>query len=469
MLKTFWNKISNTGISTIINERLKRKIIISNQLAFTVGILPIFTSLYLLLIVKSPIFFTPLIVGVLYMCTILFNKLKLYSFSRIYITILPTINLLILSSILSDKYSLSMKIPYISIIVGPIILFDLSEKKKLWFGILWVVFMYFLTDILNPYIPIIPNFDPSLINNLKMINFSSLLSFIIFISGFLYLQTINFKAEENQLKLYDEIHKQKHELEEKNQTITDSIHYAKTIQTAVLSNTEILDYYCSDYFILYKPKDIVSGDFYLFNKIDDFIILVVADCTGHGVSGALMSMLGISYLNEILKKPEIQSTDRVLCAMRSQIKQVMNQKDLSTDTKDGLDISIVVINTKTMIAQYSGANRPLIVFPANSNSNYIEHKPDKMPVGIHNKEVDFTAIDFDIHKGDTLYMFTDGYEDQFGGLNDKKMKGKTFREQLIAIQNLNMNAQRAKLEHLHGEWKGSEIQTDDILIVGIKI
>jgi len=468
MLKTFWKRISHIGAESITNERLRRKIIISNQLAFTVGVLPIFTSLYLLLVLDSPIFFVPFIVGLLYMSTILLNKFKLQTFSRIYLTILPTINLLIISGFLSDKYSISMKIPYISIIVGPIILFDLTEKKKLWFGILWVVFMYYITDVINPHIPILPNFDPQLINNLMMINFSSLLCFIIFIAGFLYLQTINYRAEEKQLLLFKETQRQKVELEIKNQTITDSINYAKTIQTAVLSNTRVLDSLCSDYFIMYKPKDIVSGDFYMFNRIEDYLILVVADCTGHGVSGALMSMLGISYLNEIIKKPEIQTTNEVLDAMRTQIKLVMNQRNFSTDSKDGIDISIVVLNTKTMKAQYSGANRPLIIFPANSNSKFIEYKPDKMPVGIHNKEESFSAIDFDIQNGDTLYLFTDGYEDQFGGLHDKKMKGKTFREQLVSIQSKSMQAQHDELDCLHKAWKGNESQTDDILVVGLR-
>ena len=468
IIKHFFSTVSNVGTAEITDERLKRKVIISNRLAFTVGVLPIFTSIYLLVFLGSPMFFAPFLVGMFYFGTIILNKLNHNTISRIYITILPTINLMVVSGFLGDKYSIGIKFSYLSIIVAPIVLFDLNEKVKLTFGILWVIFMYYFTDYVNQFIPPFTVVDIRLLNDLRAINFSSLLSFIIFISGYLYLQQLNYNAEKQINNLLEETKQQKAELEQKNTTITDSINYAKTIQTAVLSNTHILDTECRDYFVLYKPKDIVSGDFYLFNKIEDYLILVVADCTGHGVSGALMSMLGISYLNEIIKKSEIKSTDHVLSEMRKQIKTVLNQNDFSAISKDGIDIVLVVVNTKTMEAQFSGANRPLVVIPADEKSEMIEYKPNKMPVGVHNKEEDFTAIDFKIAKGDTLYLFTDGYEDQFGGTESKKMKAKVFRDELLAIYKSPMQEQKQYLEQFYQQWKGNEPQTDDILLVGIR-
>ena len=464
---SFWKKLSLIGTSEIENDRLKRKIIICNQLAFTVSVLPIFTSIYLLVIIKTPFFFSPLIIGFLYLATLLFNKLQLHSLSRIYLTILPTINLLVLSGLLSDKYCLTLKIPYISIIVAPIVLFDLHEKAKLLFCILWVIFMYYVTDILNPYIPVPPSVDPLLINNLMMINFSSLLTFVILISGFLYLQRINLNAEEKMKLLILETQSQKSELEIKNKTITDSIHYAKNIQNAVLPKHIILKQYCNDYFIIYKPKDIVSGDFYTINIIDKQLIISIADCTGHGIPGALMSMLGMSFFSETLRKPEIKKPDEILTELRHQIKNALKQQDFTSKSKDSIDMAVVTINTDTNEAQFSGANRPLYLIKAKS-TEIIEIKPDKTTVGVHSKEINFNSLSFQIEKGDSLYLFSDGYEDQFANNSLKKMSSKQFREQLLSMQNLTMKEQQHKLEDLHEKWRGTEAQTDDILIFGIR-
>lgn len=468
VIKQFLNSVSVIGTEEIIDERLKRKVIISNRLAFTVGVMPIFTSIYLLVFVGSSMFFAPFLVGMFYFGTIILNKLHFNTISRIYITILPTINLMVVSGFLGDKYSIGIKFSYLSVIVAPIVLFDLNEKVKLTFGILWVICMYYFTDYVNQFIPPLTVVDIRLLNDIRAINYSSLLSFLIFISGYLYLQQLNYVAEKQITTLLEETKQQKAELELKNTTITDSINYAKTIQTAVLSNTHNLDGNCNDYFILYKPKDIVSGDFYLFNKIEDYLVLVVADCTGHGVSGALMSMLGISYLNEIIKKSELLSTSNILSEMRKNIKTVLNQNDFSAISKDGIDIVLVVVNTKTMEAQFSGANRPLVVISADVNPEVFEYKPNKMPVGVHNKEEDFTTIDFTIAKGDTLYLFTDGYEDQFGGTGSKKMKSKVLRDELLAIHKTPMQNQKQHLEQFYQQWKGNEPQTDDILLVGIR-
>jgi len=307
-----------------------------------------------------------------------------------------------------------------------------------------------------------------MINNLKMIDFSSVICFIIFISGFLYLQTINYNAEEKLIQLNTETERQKTELEVKNKTITDSIHYAKEIQNAALPKQQILNPYCSESFILYKPKDIISGDFFMFNVVEDHLIITVADCTGHGIPGALMSMLGISFLSESIRKPGLQKPNEILNNIRQQIKDALKQHDFSTKAKDGIDMAIVEINAISKKAEFSGANRPLYLFKKDDPQTLIEYKPNKIPLGIHTRETNFTSFEFQIEKGDTLYLFSDGYEDQFNDDGTKKMRSKTFKEQLVSIQNKSMKAQCEELEQLHTQWKGDEPQTDDILIVGIR-
>ena len=466
----FWNTLSNIGTIPIGNDRLKRKIILCNRLAFTVGLLPILTSIYLYLNLHSkPYFISPLIIGFFYLLTILLNKLNLTTFSRIYITILPTINLMIVSGVLGEDVSLAIKFPYLSIIVGPMVLFDLTEKKFLIFGVLWVVCMYYLTDIVNPRIPLLPDHDPQFINSLQMINFCSFLSFTIFIAGYWYLQHINFKAEERIYSLLKETNTQKIEIEVIHKTLTDSIHYAKSIQTAALPKQEIIKPFCNESFLLYKPKDIISGDFYMFYVYYNQLIISVADCTGHGIPGAMMSMLGISFLNQTLHKTGLKKSDEILFTLRNLVKTSLKQSDLESTANDGIDMSIVVIDMDTLKAQFSGANRPILMIKESDPKTIIEFKPDKNPVGIFSKETSFTSHDFQLSKGDTLYFYTDGFEDQIGSDHTTKYKHKNFKNLLLGIQNHHLSEQQNIIEKTLINWRGDEPQTDDILIFGIKI
>ncbi|OFX61001.1 MAG: hypothetical protein A2046_13230 [Bacteroidetes bacterium GWA2_30_7] len=284
----------------------------------------------------------------------------------------------------------------------------------------------------------------------------------------------------------DEIEKQKHMVDEKNKEITDSIRYARRIQTAVLPSSDYINNVLADFFILYKPKDIVSGDFYWIFKKNNFLFVASADCTGHGVPGAFMSMLGVSFLNEIVVREDINTTGKVLDELRINVISSMQQRGVEGEQKDGMDIVFVSINIETNNMQFSGANNPLYII-RNKNIEEIENidfteiedirlfeiKPDKMPIAIYERMDNFKTHNIDLKKDDLVYLITDGFADQFGGPKGKKFMYKKFKELLIANSQKQMIEQKTTLDKSIEDWKYSfdteYEQTDDITVVGLKI
>jgi len=241
----------------------------------------------------------------------------------------------------------------------------------------------------------------------------------------------------------------------------------KTINPAMLPPSDILSTTFSDYFILYRPLDIVSGDFYWFKQVNNYILIAAADCTGHGVPGAFMSMLGISFLNEIVIGGNERRPDIILNHLRELIKSTLSQTGKEGESRDGMDIALCVIDLETNILEYSGAYNPLYLF---RDGVLLETKADKMPVGIFLAEKEsFTHNCIKIEKGDRIYIFSDGYVSQFGGLNSKKFKTKRFKEILTEIHFEPMRKQKELLNDMIVDWQGDHVQTDDILILGIKI
>jgi ligand-binding sensor domain-containing protein/serine phosphatase RsbU (regulator of sigma subunit) len=265
---------------------------------------------------------------------------------------------------------------------------------------------------------------------------------------------------------------QKEQIEEIYHEISDSINYAKRIQQAVLPSGIIADSILGEHFILFKPKDIVSGDFYWAIKIDKFLIVTLADCTGHGVPGAFMSMLGISFLNEIVRKKEITKASQILDNMRESVIESLKQQGTSDDQKDGMDMAIAVINIYTLEMQYAGANNPIFLI-TDSSKSLIVLKPDKMPVAFYENMKPFTNNLLQLQKGDTLYFATDGYADQFGGPDKKKFLSKRLKELLENLSREPINKQKEILDYTIEDWQnnyGEKIeQIDDITILGLKI
>lgn len=267
----------------------------------------------------------------------------------------------------------------------------------------------------------------------------------------------------------DEIEKQKYRIEYIYEELTDSIRYAERIQNAILPHKQyIKDKIKGEFFILFKPRDIVSGDFYWFTKRDNWLLIAVADCTGHGVPGAFMSMLGISFLNEIVSKEEVRSSSQVLDELRKYVIHSLQQKGVQGEQQDGMDIAFLALNTETNILEFSGANNPLYIIPAVSNEILII-KADTMPIGIYGDMQPFKNNTLQVNKGDRLYIFSDGFIDQFGGENRKKFLNKRFKESLLQIAHLPMLEQKENLNNIFESWKGKCEQIDDVTVLGIKI
>jgi serine phosphatase RsbU (regulator of sigma subunit) len=265
----------------------------------------------------------------------------------------------------------------------------------------------------------------------------------------------------------EEIARQKEIVELKNKEVTDSIHYAQKILHAILPSPEDVQKTIGASFVLFEPKDIVSGDFYWVSEQEDFVFFTVADCTGHGVPGSFMSMLGHSLLNEIVNEKKIFEPGDILDMLRMKIILDLKQKGLSGENKDGMDMCLCRYHKKSNTLTYAAANNSLYVL---RNKVLTEYKGDKQPVGISSgPSVQFTQHSIPLEKGDLLYLFTDGYPDQFGGLKGKKIKYKQLEDLLIEFSVLPVNDQKTEIwKHLL-QWKGNLEQVDDICMLGIKI
>lgn len=257
-------------------------------------------------------------------------------------------------------------------------------------------------------------------------------------------------------------------IDEKNRDITASINYASRIQKALLPDIrEVKGFTANNIFILLLPKDIVSGDFYWFTRINEKIIISAVDCTGHGVPGALMSMLGVSFLEDIVNNREITDSALILDALSKEVRRALHQKGEIQDSKDGMDISLCVIDNKKKTIQYSGAHNNLYLIRDN---DLIEYKADRLPIGYYDDaEKKFSKVEIDTSPGDIIYLFSDGYADQFGGSDNKKFKYSTLKELILKIHSLPFKDQKAKLEKEFYAWKGKNTQVDDVLIIGMRI
>jgi serine phosphatase RsbU (regulator of sigma subunit) len=267
---------------------------------------------------------------------------------------------------------------------------------------------------------------------------------------------------------------QKNQILEQNKDITDSIQYARRIQSAILPHDEVIKYLLPKHFILYKPRNIVSGDFYWLTHKRGEIIIVVADCTGHGVPGAFMSMLGSTLLNDVISNIETLKADLILNELRDQVILRLRQTGQESETKDGMDIGICLLNKENMKLQFAGAYNSLYMI---RKGKLTEIKADKMPIGISPKAGKlFTNHEIKVKKDDAFYMFSDGIIDQFGGDNGKKYLSTRFQQMLLSIQDKIMYDQKEILENELNEWMGltgmytqKYEQVDDIIVMGIKI
>lgn len=284
----------------------------------------------------------------------------------------------------------------------------------------------------------------------------------------LHNRAVEIAQKHDELEQQNEyIDQQRLMLAQQQKQITDSISYAKRIQDALFPDLAELKSFFKDYFILYSPRDVVSGDFYWLHSDEDKLIFVVADCTGHGVPGAFMSMLGICALHEITGIGAESNAANILERLRKMVKTLLHQEeDKSTMTKDGMDITLVVIDRKERILEYAGANLPLLYI---RNGEEFQLKPNRNPIGIYIKEKPFESQRLTLLDGDILYMFSDGYASQFGGEFNMKLKMGGFKDIILKNHSLPLHDQKNLLEQYFEEWKGGSQQIDDITVIGLKV
>ena len=255
-------------------------------------------------------------------------------------------------------------------------------------------------------------------------------------------------------------------IESQKREITDSIQYASRIQRALLPPEDELDTLLPSYFILNKPRDIVSGDYYWLAQKNDKVIVAVADCTGHGIPGAFLSILGVAYLNEILNQKGTVKANAILNQLRSQLIKSLHQTGKADEARDGMEMALCVIDFNKQKLQYSGAFRPLYLIRDNE---LLEFKGDSMPIGIyHSEELSFNNEELNFMDNDIIYMFSDGYVDQLGGSDRKTFKSRKFKQLLIDIHQSPLQDQKGILEMEYEQWKQNIEQIDDILVMGIR-
>jgi serine phosphatase RsbU (regulator of sigma subunit)/HAMP domain-containing protein len=281
--------------------------------------------------------------------------------------------------------------------------------------------------------------------------------------------------EQKVVERTEEVVKQKEEIELKTKEleilfkqVTDSIHYAKRIQEAILPPNNLVKQILPESFVLYKPKDIVSGDFYWIDKKKEWCYFAAVDCTGHGVPGAFMSIVGYNLLKDILKNTDSMQPSIIMDKMNDGVANTLHTNTTSgKQTKDGMDMTLCALNYDTLELQFSGAFNPLYIIRGNE---LIQYKADKFPVGMFiGEKQNFTNHSIQLQKGDSIYIFSDGYADQFGGPKGKKFMAGNFRQLLSDVSKLPIERQKTMLNQTIEEWRGNLEQVDDILIIGVKV
>ena len=265
----------------------------------------------------------------------------------------------------------------------------------------------------------------------------------------------------------DILNQQNEKIERSHKKITDSINYASRIQEAMLPAKLVIDQFLPENFIYYKPRDVVSGDFYWIKEVKNQLLIVTADCTGHGVPGAFVSMLGMALLNEIVHHETITHANEVLEELRNRVKSSLRQTGTMDEQKDGMDLALCAINLETEVMQYSGANIPLYHY---RNGELSVFKPVSNPIGISHKEVPFENHEIQLQSDDMFYMFSDGIIDQFHYDSKEKFKITGLKNLFERINMMPMSEQHKEMAKTYKEWGGNdENQTDDILVMGFKI
>lgn len=310
------------------------------------------------------------------------------------------------------------------------------------------------------------NFDEFLEESKKEILFNTLISLGIAVLLFIALIRTMSNILSKEDKLTADLLQSKLELEAKNQETLDSIIYAKRIQDAILPQEEMMQSAFEDFFVLFKPRDIVSGDYYWFKSTREKHFLACVDCTGHGVPGAFMSMIGAILLDDIVNKKKIDDPNTILYELHKGVVKALKQDRKEKASRDGMDIALCVIDPNKKALAFSGANRPIIRI---RKGEMLKIKGDPIPIGGYKEKIpEYTQHQLPYEEGDKFYIFSDGYADQFGGEKNKKYMTKRFRNFLSSIADISMDKQGTHLENELRSWQKENEQVDDVLVIGFQ-
>lgn len=446
-----WNKISRIGLNKDEGVHTNRQVIFLNRM---LALLPVILAFY----IPVEIFFNGaatihviVIMALLFLVPLPLHHFRLFRLAHYYIFLIGNLAITY-AGILVGK-GVNNHVTLIPIVLIAIILFQTKIERII---ALLVSIAFFAAQ--NYFLDVIP---PTTIINPEN---KSIFSFVFFILAMVMSFLVGFYFIGINSEYEAIVNMQKEALAHKNEEITASITYAKRIQNAILPPHRLVKKYLPDSFILYKPKDIVAGDFYWMEKVDKHILFSAADSTGHGVPGAMVSVICNNALSRSVREFKLTQPSLILDKAREIVISEFEKSD--DDVKDGMDISLCALNSITNELQWSGANNPLIII---RNNEIIEIKPDKQPVGKYSGAKNFTNHLIQLQKGDLLYIFSDGYSDQFGGENGKKLKYKTFKQLLLKHHTKTMAIQKTELNTAIELWKGGLEQVDDICIIGLRI
>ncbi len=466
-MKRFWNTISEIGVNRRMSSELYRSIVLTNRMT---GVAFLTFLLYIpiaLLFVPTLFLLIIFLMAASVLLTFYFNHLKRYNLSRHYLimvllTIVGFVSL-ILGIRLGANYGL------IPLAVLPLILFNSRKMAFVYGG--FIVCVFLIIDLFPLTTPLYFMSAGSDLTFLYQLNIATIL--------ILYI-VFNFQLRFSADKKISRLIKLNKRSVEKNQKIEQTLKYASAIQFNFLPPTKRLEEKLPESFVFYRPKDIVSGDFYWLEQVGSKVIVSAVDCTGHGVPGALVSFLGHQALNTCVFDYRLDDAGLILDKMTSIIQSRLRKED--NEMLGGMDMSICVLDLSRKQLQFAGANNNLFFLRRKEHEfmegtlqltgwdyNFYEIKADRCPIGEPIDDHVFTTHTMSLIKGDTFYLFSDGYADQFGGKYNRKFMSSSFKNLLLSIQDQNMEAQKSILKHVHEDWKGEEEQVDDICVIGIRI
>jgi serine phosphatase RsbU (regulator of sigma subunit) len=454
-MKKAWESFTTGGLQFAKTKHDRKVVLLTNKMSVILTLLMFIFSLMAPIQGLYDILFFSIPFGILFAIIPFFQRMGWLKFSKYLFTFSPIV--CVICVCLHNSLQMGDRFFFLTTATIPLLVFNHKLKMYLLF-------------LLNAAVFIFIDWYQSTHEPLKKISVLQEKEYwyftILGVFSILYWVIIYFRSDNEDYER--ELEKKNDVIEEKNKDILSSIHYAKRIQRALLASDSLLKNHLPQHFIFYKPKDIVSGDFYWGDETPDGkFLLLTGDCTGHGVPGAFMSLLNISIIHELTFSQNISRPDLLLNAQRDAIIQSLNPEGSDELSRDGMDCVLCSFDFRNKKLEFACANNPLWLM---RNGEITEFKADKQPVGLSaGVKKEFGLHTIDLQTGDIVYTFTDGFADQFGGDKGKKFRYAQLKEKLITIANLRMEEQVSVLEKTFNDWKGDLEQVDDVLLIGIKI